>query len=258
MTQPRSKASDLLNRVNALAGAPDVDDLQLARIRRDAESLKAHDPAGAFTVLGILSFLQRDIPAMRHQHGMACKLADAERYFEVCTHYAISLMNAGLAWEAMEQARNIWEARPDDLAALDLYLDAAFTSLHLATADSLIREREKRQPGRDDERLGAMKQVIRVAQERGFFANELAQIPRAIAPLFEDGLFVSQTQIAVSGEGGDTWLDMIHYTNRSPEAVADLNVMTAEMVVEAGVPDEIMMFVVMRFTRQAGIAHRAA
>jgi len=258
MPSPLEKSTDLLNRVNALAGTPDLDELQLARLRREAESLKAHDAQGAFSVLGILSCLQRDIPAMRQQHEMACKLAGGDRYLNACTHYAISLMNAGLAWEAMEQAHKVWEARPDDLSALGLYLDAAFTSLHLATVDHLIGEWEKRQPGVNDERMLAMKQVIKAAEEHGFFGNELAQVPRAIAPLFEAGLFVSQTQIAVSGESGDSWLDIIHYTNRSPEEVAALNVRTAEMLVEAGTPANVMMFVVMRFTRQSGIAHHAA
>ncbi len=102
-------------------------ELEIKRIKREAEKLISVDPAAAFTTLGIIACFERKISEMHQFHKNALALSNEAIHL---ANYAISLSACGLLEEALEYAKRAYDECQSDLTrrrdALDLIIDLTY------------------------------------------------------------------------------------------------------------------------------------
>lgn len=123
MNAPAKKSAQLIDELNALAFSKPINELALARIRKEAEALLRSDKGAAFMVLGAISSIRGDEKEMHRHHGAAIEQAGdtALAYF----NYANSLGWMENYSGAFEMAGKAYELGHDP-CALDIMLCSAF------------------------------------------------------------------------------------------------------------------------------------
>jgi len=126
---PQSKFDSLIVRLNELKRQGGIgSELEIKRIKRDAETLKPVDPAAAFTTLGIVACFEGKTSDMPQFHRNALAYSGGNDPVHLA-NYAISLHMCGLQEEALRYAKKAYEMSQTDLErrrrALDLIINLA-------------------------------------------------------------------------------------------------------------------------------------
>lgn len=103
--KPAPKTNELLGRVNALRKSGSDNMFALNRLKKEAEALLKTDAPGAYSVLGAIATLEKDIPTMQRYHKAAINAAPGS--VEARINYATSLRNLGLYEEAITEAETV-------------------------------------------------------------------------------------------------------------------------------------------------------
>src|SRR3989344_2436531 len=122
MPQPKTQASELIDRLNDLIRRDERSDFVLKQIRRDADRLKKIDAATSYLLLGMVACLERNITATREFHEKALKLRDD---FVTNSNYATSLYRIGAIIEAISYRERAVKLEPGNLTVLEKLIDNA-------------------------------------------------------------------------------------------------------------------------------------
>lgn len=111
---PQTKFDTLIERLNKLKlqGGSSLE-LEVKRIKREAETLKTVDPAAAFTTLGIIACFEEKLSDMHRFHKNA--LAHSSEAPLHLLNYAVSLNACGFQEEALKFAKTAYEKSQTDL-----------------------------------------------------------------------------------------------------------------------------------------------
>ena len=139
--QAKTKASELLGRLGALADVSRPNELELVRIRREAEGIRKTHPAEASAILGTIAAMMYDENEMRREFEMALKIAPRE--LVVAANYPFALFRLGYFREAGDRYRNAHELAPADIVVLDKTIEAYAVIGRFAEAVELYKFRSK-------------------------------------------------------------------------------------------------------------------
>ena len=118
IAQPESKISNLTAEVNRFMETSDFSELDLKRLKKEAEYVKDNvDVADGFDLLGMVACLEDDMRAMKSYFKRA--IDQSGGYFLHVLNYSISLRYFGLYEEAYEQALKVYGNNRSYLHALD-------------------------------------------------------------------------------------------------------------------------------------------
>ena len=126
-----TKASGLVDRINAATNAGETSELALKRIEREARELMIADPEAAHTVLGGVAVLRGRVDDVRRHHRIA--LEQSGHSAQASRNYSVSLMRLGEVTDAFNAARDALRHVPD-AAALRQSILAAIGSAHFIHA----------------------------------------------------------------------------------------------------------------------------
>ena len=113
-----------------------IDELRLARVRRDAEQLMNKDPAGAHAALGCMAALKGDVTSVEQHHRVARQLNPGHPYNNY--NHAVSLYILEESVRALRVVMDGLASTPDDVDLLRLGIDLAIKSGHVGEACSLL------------------------------------------------------------------------------------------------------------------------
>lgn len=224
-----TKASELVEQINAIRCADEADDLVLRRIERDAQKLMAADPEGAHTVLGAVAVLQGRIDDVRRHHDIA--LQQSGHSAQACRNYSVSLMDLGEMIEAFEAARESFRRAPDDGDVLRHLILASLESAHFREARDHCDRWNTLFPGNPSLHEPSAK-ALAGAVERDVFqeesVREVLQIAHDIRRATKVVLLLD-TAILVDGSEPDSFLYKLRIP-LSPTRAADLNERLADRI----------------------------
>ena len=86
--EPALKANELLDRLGELHHLPQLNQLELMRIEREANQLLKSDPASAHMLLGIIGCIKKDLESSCYHHELSLKLSS---HYLMRENYALSL-----------------------------------------------------------------------------------------------------------------------------------------------------------------------
>lgn len=130
-----TKATELVERINAAAHAGEANDLALKRIEQEAQRLMAAAPVDAHTVLGAVAVLRGRADEVRRHYRIA--MEQSGRSAEACRNYSVSLMRLGEMVEAFDAARDALRHAPDDGDVLRQSILAALGAAYFLEARDL-------------------------------------------------------------------------------------------------------------------------
>ncbi len=249
MTQPKTKTSKLIGEINSLMWRNDISEFELRRVEKEIDEFRSRSMPEWHLLQGIYaSGVLHDAERARKHHEVAIHGAsDAVRYIMALQNYAVSMFNMRLYREAMVMARQLYEAVPDDPAALEIYIEAAARSYHLQLANSLLDEWSKRKPGEMHKDAAWISKAARLSRERGLTDERTAVLHDSLAPLFEKRKIFAETRYRILQDDTVSWLDVHYNILGSVEEAVTLNVDVAERVA-ASVDPDVMSFIVVHFS----------
>lgn len=117
-------------------------DLEIARIKREAEKLTKVDAYGAYSALGALSSLRFEVDDCISNHERAIALSSEPESF---INYAMSLFHMSMINEALDKMRHAYEADPSDLKVIEHLIAWTRDSGRFNECSSWVSEYKKRQ-----------------------------------------------------------------------------------------------------------------
>lgn len=127
--KPATTFNKLITRLNEIKlGDECQSELELARLKREADKLRTADPVEGLTALGIIACFEDKIADMHHFHQAALALSQNPIYQ---INYAISLTSCGIWEDALKYAKLGYERCKNDPALRLEALDTLLIVTHL-------------------------------------------------------------------------------------------------------------------------------
>jgi len=145
-TTSAPKANELLGRVERIALAAAVDEVELQRIAAEAEKLKRVDAAGAYAVLGSVAAVRGDSFSSTNHYRAALRL---NRDVTTWWNFSTSLALVDEHDASLEVAREGLLDYPDNPTLLRRAADAAAESGHFIEAEAFCQRWDKLVPDRE-------------------------------------------------------------------------------------------------------------
>lgn len=136
---PKRKADELLHRVEKIATAIVVDELDLQRIGSEARKLMAVDAQGAHATLGTLAAVRGDPQDTKEHYEIALNL---DRGPTTWFNYSMSLAILDEHEASLDVAKEGLNAHPDNLELVERAADAAMESGSFVDAEAFCRHRD--------------------------------------------------------------------------------------------------------------------
>lgn|GEM_PF-3783297 len=208
--QPQTIYSGIIDQLNTLSPDRRHNPFVLNRFRQEAEKLKNVNLAFAFSALGVISTLERNIQDVRKNFDLSLSHA-RERYTSIYLNYAVSLGKLGYLSEAEKVLQTAYNIFRYDLKILESLMEYSILSGKLRQAYNLIEDWIKLSPNTMCE-IGQI--IIPAAQEFNklqypddLFENYFA----AITKIFRDeNLFIASERI-ISNDGSKPTLYNQYY-----------------------------------------------
>lgn len=123
--QPQSRFSELIDKLEDLREQGGTSrEIEIKRLKRQAEELKSSDPAAGFSLLGMIACLEGDFEEMHRCHRISLQYSNNDAVD--LGNYAVSLMSCGQLGDSLQYAKRAHDASQRDLArrveALDLLI----------------------------------------------------------------------------------------------------------------------------------------
>lgn len=158
-----------------------IDELRLARVRRDAEQLMNNDAAGAHAALGCIAALKGDVASVENHHRIARRLNPGHPYNNY--NHAISLHILEESVRALQVAIDGLADRPDDLVLLGLAIDLAVKSGQVGKACSLLEHWRQVAPDQPHERASVVSLLTDAIAAGDFSEGSLRQVAEAMTAI---------------------------------------------------------------------------
>lgn len=158
MTAPAPKIHELIHRLEPLHRSEAPDELELRRLRQEAQRLLAHDPGDAHMALGMIACLENREAEAINQHEIALRCGwNTQR----ALNYTTTLRSFYRYDEAIRQAQVVMQRYPSHLEAVQVALRNACAAGRFQLADQLLAEYRKRVPGEWTSALADIEKWVR-------------------------------------------------------------------------------------------------
>jgi len=145
--QPQTISNDLINRLNVIrVSGRRPNDIEVMRLKRDAESLKKLSPVDAYIILGGLECLLGNLEECQKYHDISL-----QHEFSVNTlnNYASSMVTLGESKKTLELLERANNLSTGDLSTLDRYLSTAWDYCQFRLSAKLLQEWKKLSPRKE-------------------------------------------------------------------------------------------------------------
>lgn len=116
-----AKEDQIIGLLNRLIEG-EADAFTIKKLKVEAEEIKKHNLPAAFSILGMIACIEKDVRNMHSYHKSALAYSE-EGYFHL-GQYVVSLMNCKLFQDAYTYALKAFEKVPTDLRVLDMLIRA--------------------------------------------------------------------------------------------------------------------------------------
>ena len=245
MTQPETKASELVDRLNELRKSGERNEVVLAGIKRDAKALARSDAYHANIILGMVACMERDVDKTIEYHSNALDISD-DAYAN--SQFSTSLNNLYQHDMSLRYAEKAYRYAPDDLRVLWLYITTAYYAFRFRKACELLNDWKRRAPDEPYPDAVIIENAARFVAGRGLSDDETAEIGKAFSQvMIEPRVEVTTTKTTVLSDESSSWLDRLYHIHGTVDDAVDLNFALADHVAETASPNA-MQAIVARFT----------
>lgn len=115
--KPESKIQSIISELNEMAVHGDRNEFTLKRLKIEADKIKSNDPEWAFTILGMIACIEKDIESVHRYHKNAIAYASSEKV--AALQYYVSLYNLEFYEDAIAVLEDLYQAYEGDTIILD-------------------------------------------------------------------------------------------------------------------------------------------
>lgn len=144
MPKPETKSSGIFLQLNTLLEAGNASEFQIAKIKADANSLKAVDAFEAYAALAAIACFENDEALMDEYYSKAFKIKPDD--VNGLSNYATSLEKVGRLTQAWAIFEKILKLAPDNLAELRSAINFAVGAGRFHGAHALLEKWNKLSP----------------------------------------------------------------------------------------------------------------
>lgn len=198
---PQTTAGDLLRQLSLLTASRPLQTFSLARLERDAESLRTLAPVEYFVLKGAISSARGLPRETREFYERALALCGTESGL-ILANYAVSMLTVGQVFEARALALRAFESSPGDLEVLGSALNTAVQIGAFALTRTLVTA--ARSYGKVVQRDAVRLQIAEALDARGVSEDEVISVVSvANAVARERGFLRARTAMSLSPESRD-------------------------------------------------------
>jgi len=233
------KGVELVNEIVDLAKAKSPSSFEIARLRKQAQSLISLDAYHASMALGMLAGMSRNELEMRQYHQQAIRLR---------SNSVLALMNFAGSLERMNFYSEVREIiakahifDPSDIRILDNAIQSAAVTGQFNQCNALIAEWKKLRPTETHKNEKMYKRILDYLSENNISESEIDRlIEIASANLRQAGVFSTRIDLGLLCDEGPEWLNYDLILSAPVEQVVELNTKLAEGLagIEPPIPAE--------------------
>ena len=247
MAKPKSKASQLIEQVNALRLQEERDDFTLRKIRKEVEDLRATDAYSTYMLLGMLASIEHDINGVRKYHSKALKMHPND--LEANTNYSTSLGHLGFYTEAREFAEKAYLADQADLELLDFLIEQSWVSGRIRDAHKWLERWDAVTPKDADPRSEIISEASELLDEDGVSDDDVEKLLQLkMSVLHKQEIYPSDSLIDTLEDEESRWLNYFFEVRLPPKDVAALNFEAAKKLALSNIPIYVTDSVIVTFT----------
>ncbi|MXY52391.1 MAG: hypothetical protein F4Y86_07685 [Gammaproteobacteria bacterium] len=227
--QPATKADEFLTQLETVAHAPVLNEVELRRIARAADTLMDTDAAGAHSLLGGVAALRGDADAVHRHYRIAFQ---NDRAVTVRLNYCVALSVLELRDEALEVATEALDRYPGDLDLLGSAINSATGSGRFAVAQELVERWNALVPDRPHPFALVVRQLVAAVDAGAFSEDGVQAVLRIVAEVQrEERVRTFETTIrSVELDGSFLYDRRVH---APPSVAAMLNERIADRITES-------------------------
>lgn len=169
---PKSKASDLIDRLAGIASSAGADEMSVLRLRQEAQRLMTVDAAGAHTVLGGIESLRGNIEGIHDHYRIALQHLDAPTTWY---NYSVALSQVQERPEAFVAAKTALDKAPGDKFLLDRAIGMALQSGHFTDASRLCSRWSQLTPDHKHPDSQMVESLANAIREKAFSEGAVQQ-----------------------------------------------------------------------------------
>jgi tetratricopeptide (TPR) repeat protein len=245
MALPKTAGDALIERVNHLLENNERNEFILRSVKKEAEALTKSDAFQAYLVLGMIACLERNLETVRDFHSRALKIHDN---FIANINYATSLSNLGAYSEAISYYEKAVRQQPENIKALDDFIDAEFNALHFLSAKKLLEKWKKLIPEKKHRHEILIDKVLTTFNKKAISDEEAGNL-HGIATdiIYRNKATHAGNTILVLEEDNAEWVDYEILVKKDVAAVVEMNCSLADRAAEKISP-KVLSSIVIRYS----------
>lgn len=246
---PKTKASELIDKLNDLLHQEERDEFTLRKIKKEAENLMSSDAFNAYILLGMLASLENDVDAMRKNYLAALKLRPND--WDANFNYSTSLNNLCFVSEAREYAEKAYNGNRGNLTSLSFLIEISLKSGRIREARKWLKHFQALSPEEvnEDESLilEAHEMVVgsRVSDE---YVEQLLELSFSI--MRRNDITPKNFEIEILTDEESRWLNFTIEVPRPPAEVVNLDFEAAEQLAKSKIPTQVTDAVIVTFSSE--------
>ena len=243
----KTKASQLIERINALRRQEEMDEFTLRKIRKEVEALQLSDAFNAYILFGSLASIEQDLDGVRDNYSKALKMRPDDRDANI--NYSISLNNLGFFTEAREFAEKAYPADQADLVLLDYLINRSWVSGRIRDAQKWLERWDIVNPKSANELTEFISNASELLDENGVSDDDVERLLQLkISVLHKQKIYPSRSIGETLEDEDSCWLNYFFEVRLPPKEVVELNFKAAEKLAKSDIPTYVTDSVIVTFT----------
>ena len=243
----KTKASKLIEKLNALLHQKERNEFTLRKFRKEAENLRSSDAFSAYLLLGMLASLDNDVDKLRKNHLAALNLRpdDPDANF----NYSMSLINLCFYSEARVLAEKAYQGSRGNLKYLSFLIEICLKSGRIREARKWLHKFEELKPEVEIENKRIIQEAFGLLSEAHVSDDEVDEVlEMSSSVLRHNKIAPNIINIGTLSDEYSYWLQYLFEVEETPENIADLNFDVAMRLAESIIPAKVTNAVIATFT----------
>ena len=244
--QPKTKASELVDRIDAFAKSKEKDEFTRTAIIREIDSLQNVDPAYASACRGIMATIARDEPEIRKHFQNAQRLHPHDWW--IAFHYSRALHYLGYLRESRKMVHAIYESDRSDLFVLDELIRQSIDSGRALEASELMARRDLLKSDNQHTDEHSIQSFSAFYRRHNVHDDDVEELLEAtLNVLSRAGYYHDIANYGVRCDGESEWFSGRLEVAAPVETIVDLNMQLADAQASSDFPPDLMTLVNIMF-----------
>lgn len=244
---PKTKASELIEKINALLHQEERDEFTLRKTKSEAENLRSSDAFSAYVSLGMLASLENDENGMRKNHLAALKLQPNDSNGNL--NYSTSLNNLGFYSEAKEYAHNAYEGNRGNSTILSYLIERCFKSGRVSEARNWLEKWETEFPKGACESKEIILKASKLLDSHGVNDDDVEKLVNlSSSVLHRHQIYPHRAKTETLTDEESHWLNYTLEVQRPPEEIVNLIFESAMELAKSNIPSQVTDAVIVTYS----------